>query len=130
MSIADQIDDVTDSIEDVLMRLYMFNIQAIREEAFDFAAVIIKSSEVLLKIMTEFAHFRRSNDIRKYIIELNNLEEEGDAIYVRAIRRVYLEDEDPIAVIAWTEIFRRLEGCCDEFEDVSEEIEHVLMKNT
>lgn len=130
LSIAHQIDDVTDSIEDVLMRLYMFNILELRKEAFEFAAVIISSAEVLTNILTEFAHFRRSNDIRAQIIELNNLEEEGDAIYMRAIRRLYLEEDDPIAVIAWTEIFRRFEGCCDDFEDVSQEIEHVLMKNT
>ncbi len=130
LSIAHQIDDVTDSIEDVLMRLYMFNIRELRTEAFEFASVIISSAEVLTQILAEFANFRRSNDIQAKIIELNNLEEEGDAIYMRANRRLYLEEDDPIAVIAWTEIFRRLEGCCDDFEDVSQEIEHVLMKNT
>ncbi len=130
LAIAQRIDDVTDAIEDVLMRLYMYNIRELRNEAFEFVGVIMASTEVLMKIMAEFANFRRSNDIRAYFIKLNALEEEGDAIYMRAIRRLYLEEQDPIAVIAWTEIFRRLEGCCDDFEDVSQEIEYVLMKNT
>ncbi len=130
LAIAQRIDDVTDAIEDVLMRLYMYNIRELRNEAFEFVGVIMASTEVLMKIIAEFANFRRSNDIRAYIIKLNALEEEGDAIYMRAIRRLYLEEQDPIAVIAWTEIFRRLEGCCDDFEDVSQEIEYVLMKNT
>ena len=130
LAIAQRIDDVTDAIEDVLMRLYMYNIRELRNEAFEFVGVIMASTEVLMKIMAEFANFRRSNDIRAYIIKLNGLEEEGDAIYMRAIRRLYLEEQDPVAVIAWTEIFRRLEGCCDDFEDVSQEIEYVLMKNT
>ncbi|MFY9131243.1 MAG: DUF47 family protein [Saccharofermentanales bacterium] len=130
LAIAQRIDDVTDAIEDILMRLYMYNIRELRNEAFEFVGVIMASTEVLMKIMAEFANFRRSNDIRAYIIKLNALEEEGDAIYMRAIRRLYLEEQDPIAVIAWTEIFRRLEGCCDDFEDVSQEIEYVLMKNT
>ncbi len=34
------IDDVTDSIEDVLLRLYMFNIRTLRPEAQAFAQVI------------------------------------------------------------------------------------------
>jgi len=130
LAIAQRIDDVTDAIEDVLMRLYMYNIVELRKEAFEFVGVIMTSTEVLMKIMAEFANFRRSNDIRANIIKLNSLEEEGDAIYMRAIRRLYLEEQDPVAVIAWTEIFRRLEGCCDDFEDVSQEIEYVLMKNT
>ena len=130
LAIAQRIDDVTDAIEDVLMRLYMYNIRELRNEAFEFVGVIMASTEVLMKIMAEFANFRRSNDIRAYIIKLNALEEEGDAIYMRAIRRLYLEEQAASAVIAWTEIFRRLEGCCDDFEDVSQEIEYVLMKNT
>ncbi len=130
LAIAQRIDDVTDSIEDVLIRLYMYNIQVIRKEAFDFIEVIMSSAEVLTKIMTEFSNFRRSNEIHAQIIKLNTLEEEGDEIYMRAIRRLYLEEEDPITVIAWTEIFRRLEGCCDDFEHVGQEIEYVLMKNT
>ena len=90
LAIAQRIDDVTDAIEDVLMRLYMYNIRELRNEAFEFVGVIMASTEVLMKIMAEFANFRRSNDIRAYIIKLNALEEEGDAIYMRAIRRLYL----------------------------------------
>lgn len=130
LAIAQRIDDVTDALEDVLMRLYMYNIGELRQEAFEFIKVIESSAEVLKNIMVEFANFRRSNNIRAYIIKLNSLEEEGDEIYVRAIRRLYLEEQHPVAVIAWTEIFRRLEGCCDDFEHVGQEVEYVLMKNT
>jgi len=71
LAIAQRIDDVTDAIEDVLMRLYMYNIRELRNEAFEFVGVIMASTEVLMKIMAEFANFRRSNDIRAYIIKLN-----------------------------------------------------------
>lgn len=130
LSIAQLIDDVTDSIEDVLMRLYMYNIQELRDETFDFIDLIMANTEVLMKIMSEFSSFRRSNDIHANMIKLSTLEEEGDVLYMRAIRRLYLDEQDPITVIAWTEIFRRLEGCCDDFERVGHEIEYVLMKNT
>lgn len=129
-AIANMIDDVTDSIEDVLMRLYMFNIRDLRDEALEFCEIILACSEALSKIMREFENFRKSNDIRRYIIEVNDLEEAGDAVYVRCIRRLYEESRDPIDVIAWSEVFRRLESCCDDFEDVSQTIEHVIMKNT
>ena len=128
--IANMIDDVTDSIEDVLMRLYMFNVTGLREEALEFSRIIMACSLALAGIMREFGDFRKSNDIRHFIIEINDLEEEGDAVYVRCIRRLYEEGGDPVQVIAWTEVFRRLEGCCDDFEAVSQTIEHVIMKNT
>lgn len=129
-AIANMIDDVTDSIEDVLMRLYMFNIHELRDEALEFCEIIMAGSEALTRIMREFGDFRKSNDIQRFIIEVNDLEEAGDAVYVRCIRRLYETNRDPIDITAWTEIFRRLEGCCDDFEDVSQTVEHVIMKNT
>ncbi|MFA5585322.1 MAG: DUF47 family protein [Saccharofermentanales bacterium] len=129
-SIANMIDDVTDSIEDVLMRLYMFNIRELRDEAHEFCKIIIDASEAIAAIMHEFGSFRKSNDIKRYIIEVNDLEEAGDAVYVRCIRRLYEQNDDPVDIIAWTEIFRRLESCCDDFEAVSQTVEHVIMKNT
>lgn len=129
-SIANMIDDVTDSIEDVLMCLYMYNVATLREEALEFAKVIVACSGELIKLMGDFEDFRKSDNIRRPIIEINDLEEEGDAIYVRSIRKLYEEKKDPIDVVAWTEIYSRLETCCDNFEDVSQTIEHVIMKNT
>ena len=40
MELSGTIDDVTDSIEDVLLRLYMFNIRTLRPEAQAFAQVL------------------------------------------------------------------------------------------
>ncbi len=129
-SIANMIDDVTDSIEDVLMCLYMYNISSLRKESLAFAEVIVACSNELITLMSEFQDFRTSDDIRGPIIEINDLEEQGDAIYVHSIRTLFEERRDPIEVVAWMEIFSRLETCCDNFENVSQTVEHVIMKNT
>lgn len=128
--IAGMIDDVTDSIEDVLMRLYMFNVKELRYEAHEFCRIIVDGSRAMSRILSDFENFRKSDAIRRHIIEANDLEEEADAVYVRSIRRLYEESEDPIEVISWSEIFRRLESCCDDFENVSQAVEQVIMKNT
>ncbi len=129
-SIANMIDDVTDAVEDVLMHLYMFNIRELREETQDFTRIIQACSGEMIEIMTDFEDFRKSNDIRRHIIEINDLEEEADAVYVRSIRRLYEKGEDPVTLVTWTELFRHLEACCDAFESVSQTVEHVIMKNT
>ena len=51
LELADVIDDVTDSLEDVLLRMYMYNITQLREEALEFSAIIIKCCREM-KIMT------------------------------------------------------------------------------
>lgn len=130
MSLAQELDDVTDTIEDVLIRLYMFNIQEIRAEAIDFCKVIIKCCDALKKVVEEFANFKKSKTIHEYIVEINHLEEEGDKIYTDAVRRLYVESGDATEILKWRETFDRLEKCCDACEDVADVIESVIMKNS
>ncbi len=129
-TLANMIDDLTDLIEDVLMHLYMLNVRELREEALEFSGIIVDCTAELTQIMSEFENFRKSDKIKRHIIEVNDLEEKADAIYVRSIRRLFEDGGEPLEVLAWSEIFRRLERCCDNFEEVSETIEHVIMKNT
>ena len=124
------IDDVTDSIEDVLMRVYMFNIQVIRPETLRFAELISQCCARLKDIMKEFRHFRRSNTIHQHIIAVNALEEEADRLYVETIRGIFCNRLDPVETLAWTETFNRMERCCDFCEHVANTVQTIMMKNT
>lgn len=130
MSLAQTIDDVTDAIEDVLMRAYMFNIQSIRSEALDFADVIIQCCDCLKKTMEEFHNFQKSTAIHQLIVDVNHLEEDGDRIYKEAMRNLYVNSKDPVEILAWSEMFDRLEKCCDACEHVTDIVESVILKNT
>ncbi|MGI6157355.1 MAG: DUF47 domain-containing protein [Saccharofermentanales bacterium] len=129
--IGNKIDDVTDAIEEVLIRFYMFNVRELRDETFEFGSIITQATQEMTHLMDEFGDFRQSsNDIRRHMIEINHLEERGDVVYMRSLRRLYTSDVPAVEVVAWTEIFRRLERCCDDVEDLSQMVEHVIMKNT
>jgi uncharacterized protein Yka (UPF0111/DUF47 family) len=80
--------------------------------------------------LTEFKSFRNSKTLRNKIIEINRLEEEGDALYVEFMRNLYHTSKDPIELMCWTEILHRLERCCDNCEDVANIIESIVMKNS
>ncbi|HJH62230.1 MAG TPA: DUF47 family protein [Firmicutes bacterium] len=130
MELANTIDDVTDSIEDVLLRLYMFNITRLRPDVQAFAEVIVRLCAALKQMAGEMHNFRRSTQIRELVIEINHLEEEGDRLYSKAVRQLYAGQEDPVAVMAWTTLYDHLEKCCDRCEDVADVAERVIMKNT
>ena len=130
IDMANQIDNVTDAIEDVLMRLYMFNIMVIRKDALDVALLIEQCCNELKRALEEFGNFRKSKTLHNHIVEVNRLEEVGDKLYTEATRRLYVSEMDPIAVAAWTHVFHILEKACDSCEDVSDVIERVLMTNS
>lgn len=130
VALADSIDNVTDTIEDVLMRMYMFNITSMREDAIKLAAIIEKCCEALKKALEEFYNFRKSQTLHGLIIEINRLEEEGDELFKEATRNLYVEVKDPIEVLGWDQTLHYMEKCCDACEDVSDVIESVMMKNS
>lgn len=130
MELANKIDDVTDSIEDVLMRAYMFNIKTVREESHAFSEVIVTCCAALKKMLEEFHNFHKSSVIKDLIIDINKLEEDGDRIYTQSVHHLYATCTDPVEIIAWTELFDRFEKCCDLCEDVADVVESVIMKNT
>ena len=117
------IDEVTDQIEDVLIRIYINNVHTIRPEALQFC-------KVLKEIMEEFANFKKSKTLPGLIIEINALEEEGDRLFIDSMRRLHTEVADPLEIIAWREIYNFLEKCCDACEHVADAVESVIMKNT
>ncbi|QQY79270.1 hypothetical protein EDD65_10668 [Keratinibaculum paraultunense] len=127
--LAQELDEVIDSTEDILLRLYMYNIREIREEAIEFADIIVRGCEKIKDMMKEFPNFRKSNNIHDFIVSINQIEEEGDRFYINAVRNLYIEPTDIMDVIVWTRIFQVFEDCCDACEDVAETVEGIIMKN-
>ena len=130
IDIANYIDNVTDDIEEILERIYMFDIREIKKEAIDFSNIIIKSCDGLKKIMEEFYNFKKSSKIQNLIIGINDLEGEGDKLYFNSMRTLNTTSKDPIELMTWTDIFNYFEKCCDGCESVANLIESVVMKNS
>ncbi len=129
-SLTQEIDDVTDSVEDVLIYIDMFNIQSIRPEILKFTQLIVQCCKVMDEALEEFKNFKSSKKLRDKIIEINRLEEDGDALYVDSMRNLYHTSKDPIELMCWTEVLHRLEKCCDNCEDVADILESIVMKNS
>ena len=125
-----ELDDVLDLIEEVTQLFYMYNIRKMRQEAIEFAALLVRSTQALKTCFDEFEQFHKSEIIIKRIVEVNVIEELADAVYMRAVRDLYTKEKDPIVITAWTVVFDKLERACDRCEHVADTIESVIMKNT
>ncbi len=125
-----EIDDVTDAIEDVLNIIHMYNVTKLRPEVVPFAGIVVQCVEMLKKVTEEFGNFRKSSTLKTYIIELNRLEEVGDKHYTEAMHRLFRDTTNGAELLIWKDIFEALEECCDECEHVADVVESVIMQNT
>lgn len=127
--ISEAMDEVTDRIEDVMIRLYINNIRTIRPDAAEFAHLITRCCKAVSRLMEEFKNFKKSKKLYGLMVEIHTLEEEGDRLFIRAMRRLHTEGLDPLEIVAWREIYSYLEKCCDACEDMANAVERVMLKN-
>lgn len=124
------IDEVVDCLEDVMIRIYINNISAIRPEALVFAKLLSRCCDATRQALVEFPAFRKSKQLKGLLVEIGNLEEECDRLFVSAMRALHTDGSDALEIIAWREIYIYLEKCADACEHVSDSIERVIMKNS
>lgn len=125
-----QLDDVTDEIEEILQKFYIYDIHSIHPAAIEFAKKIVKACELLCEIMDEFENFKKSKKIHALIVQLNDVEEECDKLYLASMRELTKESKEVLVTISWRDIYNSLESCVDACENVSECVASVIMKNT
>ena len=122
-------DDVVDCIDDIMLCLYMFNVQTLRPEAAEFADLIGKITTALYRAADEFPNYKRSADLAKHLIEVNRLESLGDELYCRSIRNLYESGHSDRDVMIWTKLYEDFEACLDACEDCADILEGIVMNN-
>lgn len=119
LSLANGIDDITDSIELVAnnIEIYSFNCQD--DSASELCALLVRASEMLIKASTEFPS--RSDQLIRSVIDVNQLEEAGDRIFHSAMSGIFSDSGlSPTDVIRMKEIYSSLEAAMNACEAVAD----------
>ena len=130
VALSQNIDNVTDKVEDVMLRVYMNNVHEIEPDALAMADVVIRCCDAVRELLVEFREFKKSKKIKDLVIRINDFEEEADKLFMNSMRKLYAASEDPIRIIAWRDIYIYLERCADACEHVAVVVESVIMKNS
>lgn len=127
--ISQQMDDVCDLIEEVLQKMYVYDVKEIESGAVEYAQKLVSACDVLCRIMQEFPNFKKSKKMRELIIECNDLEEECDKLYLASMRQITHNQMDALQKYSWYKIYDFFEACIDACEHVSDTIGSIIMKN-
>ncbi len=128
--LSQNIDEVTDAIEEILQRFYVDAIHAVMPEAITFAQKISDCCILMRDMLSELENFKKSERIHTMIIELNHAEEECDRFYLEATFNIRHQCTDVLDIISWREIYDYMEDCVDTCEHVADSVETIIMKNT
>lgn len=127
------IEAITDSIDDIGNQIYMMHITRASETTVKLVDLIVKSCEGLCKLMTDFKQFKKnSKSIKELTVQVNHLEEEGDAVFEEAMRELFDPDNkmEMIDVIRLQNLYNTMENALDYCEDVADIAEQIIISNT
>lgn len=130
IQVSHNVDEITDKIEDVLIRMYCNRVEAIRPDALGLVKIVTKCCSEVLELLREFADFKHSKGMNQHIINLNSYEEEADKLYIACMHDLHDHSNDVIEIIAWRDIYTYLEKCADTAEHIADIVESVYMKNS
>lgn len=130
LQVSQNIDEMTDKIEDVLIRIYCNHVESIRPDSIELVHVVTKCCDEVLGLMKRFPDYKRSKSIKEHIISINSYEEEADKLYIKCMYNLHDSSNDLMEIMSWREIYTYLEKCADTAEHIADIVESVIMKNS
>ena len=128
--LVNKIDDIIDYLDEIAINFNILNIVALRDNFLEFMELFNKVSVLLKEMLENFKDKKKHEEVYKYLIEINNIEENGDRLYEKAIKSLFTTEKDPIEIIKWNTIYNTLENGIDSFESVANTIGEIVLKNT
>lgn len=129
VALSSYLDDITDAVEDVMLHIYMCNVEKIRNDVPPMVVLLLECISALQDVLEELKRFKNSKTIEQGIIRVNDLEEKGDRMYVENMHRLYKEP-DVRTIIMWRSIYSCIENCMDMCEHAADIVNTVIMKNS
>lgn len=123
-----RLDDVVDSVDATTSRMAVYQLVEMRPEAQQLAEVLVKAAREIEVALMGLRSLKETDAIKSRLINIHQLENEGDTILRAALMRLFKEETNPILVIKWKEIFERLEKATDRCEEVANIIEKIVIE--
>jgi predicted phosphate transport protein (TIGR00153 family) len=124
--LATVLDDICDHIDDSAEMVVGYGVREIRPQARDQAQVINRAATKLSEAIARLEGFK---DSKRQLIELRELEDEGDRLVRAAVSDLFSGGTDAVELVRWKDIHEQLEEAVDACENAADVLEAILVKN-
>ncbi|MGH2972452.1 MAG: DUF47 domain-containing protein [Gaiellaceae bacterium] len=125
--LAGVLDDICDHVDEAAGKIVGYGVDEIREPAKEQARIVKDAAAKLAQAVSRLEGFK---DSRRQLIELRELEDDGDEVARRAIAELFTSmSGDALNVIRWKDIHEQLEEAADACENAADVLEAILVKN-
>ena len=127
-ALAKELDDIIDMLYTIVNRLRVYRINGVNKNLVEFAVVIDDSARAVSCAVRGLRNPKDSKAVAEACVEVNRLENVGDAMRDVMLADLFDTMKDPISLIKWKEIYQDAETVLDICEDVAHVVQSILVK--
>ena len=124
-----EIDDITDAVEEVPLKLYIYDYHELPEGTIPFFEVVEECIRKTEDCLAHFPDFENQKVMDPLIREVVLLEEKTDDLYEESMRRLYTTTTDGFARHKGEAIYTMFEETADRCREVCKFVETIMYKN-
>jgi hypothetical protein len=124
--LATVIDDICDHVDEASDNIDAYEVQDVPAAAIEQAKVVHRAARALHEALGVLEGFK---DSRAQLVEVRELENEGDRLSREAIADLFRSGKDPLTIIRWKDIHEQIEEAVDACENAADVLEAILVKN-
>lgn len=123
------LDEIADYIHGAASRMNLYNVSEMTEPIKKLADLILAACIEVAKAVIELKNYKNIRVIADACIRINNIENQADYIFDKAVGELFTYEKDAITIIKYKEVLSAMETATDMCEDVANVLESILIKN-
>ena len=123
------IDDVTDAIEEISLKLYIYNFRELPENTIPFLELTIECMRKMEECLQHFPSYLDKEEFEPYVNQVITLEEESDRHYINNMRNLYIKEKDGFKRHKAEAMYTMLENVADKGREVCRYTHNIALKN-
>lgn len=126
-ALTEALDDVVDDMFAAASFMELVHVDKPLPDAVELTELLVNMSDEMVTLM----RCLRTREGARYRLErIEQLEHQGDAVFRRAMGRLFSGGYDAIEILKWKDIVQALEESCNAIEHVSDVVESILVKES
>lgn len=128
LSLAVNMDDVLDGLEQTAALFEMYSITHADEYILQFVGAIL-NCVIEIEEAVKLSFSKKLPEVTKHAIKIKDLESQCDEVLRQSIKNLFKVEKDFIRIIQYKEIYETLEEVSDYCQNVANVFEAIIMKN-
>jgi hypothetical protein len=125
-ALTEELDDVVDDVLEVSHRLTGVDDTGVLPELKEQGELLVRMADEVVELI---ARLESMKGVSPHLDAIDALESEGDAVFRRAIERLFSGELDALAALRYKDVVESLEAALNTLEDISDIVEAIVLKH-